>query len=889
MAESLPASRTPTARSGAIYTSADLLSKLIESETAHAIKPYQDALDVLQRRLEAQNNASVDQSTLELSALKAALEDSGLALVQSDAEGRSTLDFIGESGKLVAFLSAGMQRLSPNEKSPHITPATIVNVLVEGFTDCQRRLDEAYQQHPSVLQENADLKKLLEHQDAAAKAAAALLAGDVLKEQRKVSALAIGMTALRDQAQSLTASVVAARADSDDWKAKCEAAEAERDALKLLLSTTKGNLVSARSDLEIWKSKCLEAEADLKTSKDSEGNLRTVQAEGEKWKTKCLQLEADLKVVTEEKKQELANFRSELNDRTGKNLAAIANHKKEMDEIKKARDESNQKLRTSRAEVDEWKGKFLLAEANLKVAEDEKNASAHLQTFPQEDRMKLEEDLKAAKTELTDWEAKAVAWDTERNQCASQIARASTLISQFRSEVSNLKTRSQELEMERDSLKAAREADNALAFANKNALVAELEDLRKKHNPVATAAPKASSSMFIKSRPAAARTVLPNKPSSLPEKPSQLPPPIAPPHPAAPILATPFAPRRVVSSSSATTSTLKTPDQSSSPASTPTDHVGCLNGRVSIRKNVAASSSIPISSPVTSTAPRPPMSASGSNSKTVDPRKPPRLAQSSPAVPPPIFAGDGSDTDSFDVLGTTPGLSRLGGMGSRQSNSPSTLPTKSTATSSATGSTPKPKRAVGPRKPPQLAQSSPVVPPIVAAESSVLANFDALDTAPGLTQLKGIGKLQSNSPSTSFTQSAPAPSKASKPPSSKRFAEDAPESTPAAKKRAPLTPPSTSYGKTIPEYQESVNAFEAFDARRTKRPAPSPLVSERAKIPRVETPPEKPTQPRAAADSTTPSNPRRTAPSSRGPPGTFTRPPTVIHAPRSARQKASQT
>ncbi|KAF7351347.1 hypothetical protein MSAN_01566200 [Mycena sanguinolenta] len=906
MAETLPASRKPTARSGAIYTSADLLSKLIESEIAHATKPYQNALDALQRKLQAQNKASVDQSTaVELCALKAALEDSGLALVQSDAGGRPTLDFIGESGKLLALLSSGMKRLSPDEGLPPITPATIVKVLVEGFADYQRQIEEAHKQHPGVLATNIDLKKQLDQRDAAAKAEAVRrdaertqLEGEVLEKQKKVSALTNAVTALRDQTQSLTVGIVSARAESKDWKAKHHAVETERDALKLSFNATEGDLASSRSDLDLWKSKCLAAQADLKTLRDGERNLRALQAEGEKWRTKCLQLEADLKTATEEKEKGLANAQLEMNKLTAKGLANIANVKKTMEGIKNARDESNEKLRASRAEVDEWKRKFLLAQANLNVAEDEKNSLANLQTSLQKDKTKLEEDLKAAKTELADWTAKAVAWDTERKQRESQTIPTSTLISQPRSEVPELRTKLQEVEMERDSLKAAQEADNALALANNNLLMAELEDLRKKHNPVvATGAPKTSSSMFIKSRQAPART-------GLPDKPSQMPPPIASQHPSTPIIAVPIAPRRTASSPSATATTSKAPDQSSSPSSTPTPALGRvvgLNGRVSVRNNATVSSSSPISSPVTSSAPRPPVSAAGFNSKTVDPRKPPQPVQSSPALPPPIFAGDNSDVASLDVLGTAPGLSRLGGISSRQSNFPSMSP----AASSAAGSNSKPKSAVDPRKRPQRTQSSSVVPlPIVAADSSVRADFDALGTTPGLERSR---QSNSNSPSTSTAVSSvssgsgqskasartPAPSKTSKPPSSKpssskRSAEDGPESTSPVKKRAPLASQSTSYAKSMPEYQESVDAFEGFDQRRTKRPAPSPLVSERVKVPRVETLPEKS---KAAKLDNTPSNPRQIAPSSRGSPSTFSRAPTVIPTPvtpRSARQKASQ-
>ncbi|KAJ7247896.1 hypothetical protein B0H12DRAFT_1124461 [Mycena haematopus] len=81
---------------------------------------------------------------------------------------------------------------------------------------------------------------------------------------------------------------------------------------------------------------------------------------------------------------------------------------------------------------------------------------------------------------------------------------------------------------------------------------------------------------------------------------------------------------------------------------------------------------------------------------------------------------------------------------------------------------------------------------------------------------------------------------------SKRPAEDAPASALTAKR----TP---NPSKTMPEYQDAMDAFDQFQARRAsasaKRSAASPLISERVKVPRVEKAVDKPAI--AKPDSTT--------------------------------------
>jgi chromosome segregation ATPase len=70
---------------------------------------------------------------------------------------------------------------------------------------------------------------------------------------------------------------------------------------------------------------------------------------------------------------------------------------------------------------------------------------------------KLEADLEAAQTALTDWAAKAAAWDAERNRHKTQTARNSALIGQFQAELTSLKIKLREVEGERDAFKSERD------------------------------------------------------------------------------------------------------------------------------------------------------------------------------------------------------------------------------------------------------------------------------------------------------------------------------------------------------------------------------------------------------------------------------------------------
>ncbi|KAF7360216.1 hypothetical protein MVEN_00750400 [Mycena venus] len=680
----------PTTRSGAIYTNAGLLYELIESEVAHAIKPYQDALDSLQLQLHARNNGGIDLDTVslltqnaeraeaELNALKVALEESGIGVVVPDAaEGRPHIP--------------RKSRLSP--------PATIVQVLVE----------------------RDDLMKKLKQREAAAEAETARRDAEQKKleeaitgENNKVVALTNALGILRGQAQSLATRVASAHVQSYEWKGKFETMEKERDALKVLLDTAEGNLDSARSNSAMWMSKSTEVEA---AKDDSEGKLRTVQAEADEWKTKCLKVEAELKTVTDK----TAMAQSDLDMWKTKCFAAEA-------DFKTARDENDEKLKAIQVEVDEWKAKCLVVEADLKAAEDENNKLAGRNST-------LEEALKAAKKDFTDWTAKGAAWDTERKRHKSQTARNAALISQLQSKVPELEAQLKDAEAERDSLKEKLQTDNAQSLAKNDASTAEVDEMKKKA-ATATANAKIPSGMFIKPRPPSLRPPLP--PAQM-----AMSPVTSPQTPASIAAASPFgfAPsRRALSTPSASaapiasTSSAAAPDsplrtslsdklqpaqavltpwsytestqsQSQAQPLTQTQTLALgpvvgLNGRTSVRKNIsaaAAGSSSPAPSPPIPSGPRP--STSGSKAKTG------KTPTSQPRAPPPLAGSSGGGSLlGEDVLGTAPSLSRgKARMAPKEDGTTSPTPAttgkrpalasqsnSSNSTSSASTSTPKP-------------------------------------------------------------------------------------------------------------------------------------------------------------------------------------------------------
>ncbi|KAJ6557999.1 hypothetical protein B0H19DRAFT_125376 [Mycena capillaripes] len=429
MAESSPAPvGKSTARSGAIYTSADQLYQLIESEIAYAIKPYQDALDSLQRQLDARNapsTASIDHQTAssivaqsiehadkELGALKSVLEESGLGV--ASVAGRPILSFIGESATIVSALEAELKRFSPNPDTvAPISPSSIVQVLVQGFSECKRRLDEAHRRYSNAFTERDDLKKTLVQREGTITAGTAertRLETLVNEENAKVVALTKALGVLRSEAQTLALRIASARTESDEWMGKYHAVEAERDSLKVARDTSEGKLDTAQADVDMWKAKYLAAEADLKSVK-AEG--ATIQASVDEWRIKHLAVATELKTTKDDGEAKLAALQSEVETLKARSLKADA-----------GRDTAESALREANRRTEEVRAAALTG-----IAEWEAKGAA--------------------------WDTERTAWDTERTRHKSQSARNAALITQLQAGVHQSETKLRDSETEQNTLKAA--------------------------------------------------------------------------------------------------------------------------------------------------------------------------------------------------------------------------------------------------------------------------------------------------------------------------------------------------------------------------------------------------------------------------------------------------
>ncbi|KAJ7760812.1 hypothetical protein B0H14DRAFT_2973499 [Mycena olivaceomarginata] len=474
---SAPPGGKPTNRSGAIYNSADLLYSLLESEVENAVKPYQAALDSAHRQLHAlgalnngnHNNASINPGAeMELRALKAALETSGLGLVISD--NHPTLRFIGENGKILSVLDSAIKSFSAKpETVPPISPATIVSVLVEGFAECNRRLDVSSQQYATLRAEKDALSTELAQHEASRT--------QLAEERKKVAALTEALGVLRAEAVKLAAWTTSKhKAAEDEWKKKHHAVEAERDSLKRVLDTTEAQRGSSQTDLDAWRAKCLAAQADLKSCRD----------EADEWKAKYLALEVESKAAKLE---------------SDAKLAAKPQHPRRMeDQVFRTRGgsasiECGEVGRTGRSQCGSGHGQSGRRVGAVgpghgeggvcyppnrqgrgrrrsthvagrgggvegtrgRVEGARKDHTSSLQSSVSA-KEKLEADLEAAQTALTDWAAKAAAWDAERNRHKTQTARNSALIGQFQTELTSLKIKLREVEGERDAFKGERDA-----------------------------------------------------------------------------------------------------------------------------------------------------------------------------------------------------------------------------------------------------------------------------------------------------------------------------------------------------------------------------------------------------------------------------------------------
>ncbi|KAJ7031960.1 hypothetical protein C8F04DRAFT_1235623 [Mycena alexandri] len=592
-------SEPPTTKSGAIYTSAERICKLIEDETAFAIKPYQDALEALQLQLSTQAGTSVDQSAAatltqalrraehDLDAVRRILEESGMGILLDVASGKGSLCFVGEREEVISAFNEEIRRFAPSPEETHpISPATIVHVLAQ----CKERLEEAHTKYSNVFTERDELKRKVAQRDATmetAKNAHSELETSLKDTQANV-------VVLIDEIQRMAANLVSVRAETADWKTKYQTVETERDSLKTVIDVNAKELVSTQTDLSLWKAKHLAAEADLETAKeDSGGELGKLQVEVDEWKKKCLALEEGMKVAVDEIKSEKETLRSE--------LAAI------------------------QSEADSWKTKVLAADTDRDTAQSALR-DANTESLELAD---------TAKTDLAEWTAKAAAWEIERSRHKNQTARNAALITQYKSEIPKLEAKLRDVETERDQLKEALQAENVQASAKK----ALLTELKKEEKKLATAAagnsPKIPTSMFHKPRAPPIRSI-PDKPAS--------PIPAAPRGPAStdasPMSSSPPKPtsRRSFGIPSGSSSTAA-PDQSQTPARGPV--VG-IQGGVSVRRNIPGNHGTP------SGTQRPSAEASGS-----------KVAQRkavAPPHPPPVLTPN--STGGGEVLRGAPSLSR---------------------------------------------------------------------------------------------------------------------------------------------------------------------------------------------------------------------------------------
>ncbi|KAJ7774465.1 hypothetical protein DFH07DRAFT_937109 [Mycena maculata] len=566
-----------TARSGAIYTSADLIYEVIEAEIANAVQPYKKLLHTLKHKLdttEAENSRLVQSSgtslqhvTNQLGALKATLAENGLGI---NADG--TLCFIGERANMILTVN---EQVKPYATNPAdfklISPTTIVEVLVQCLNDCAQRIEEVLVKNAAVSHERNGLQEKLRCRNAAVEADtrrwdAQRLQLERSKEEQEmtITALTDQLGALRSEMHALEVRISSARAESNEWKAKHQAVETERDSLKSDVATSDGMRVSAEAALEVWKAKSLAAEADLKTAKDeSDTKLSTMQAAVDEWKAKCLAAGTDLKTAKDESDVKLLAMQTAVGESEARCFAAE-------EELKTAKKEGENTLAVAQAEVDTWKTRSLAADKERDAAQSAlRDASA-----------KHADESDTMKTELTQWEARGVTWDAERTRHKTQSARNAALITQLKSDIPKLETRLREAETERDQLRVSLATENEQSLTRINALVAEAEELKKKLSalpaPPKPSSPKPSPSMFIKPRtqPSALRPI-PDKP------PSQGPPSLSPRIPES-TQATPMSPQAYQRSFSSASSTTVSPDQTSPGA--PLAPVVALQGGNPVRR-----------------------------------------------------------------------------------------------------------------------------------------------------------------------------------------------------------------------------------------------------------------------------------------------------------------
>ncbi|KAJ7817101.1 hypothetical protein B0H14DRAFT_3474859 [Mycena olivaceomarginata] len=254
--------RSPATRSGAIYSSANLLYQLIEEEI-----PPQQALE---------NTAlmqSAESSEKELDALKGILAENGLG-VGSMPSGRASLHFIGDRAKLVGDLADEIERFAPEPSQP-FSPVSLVQSLAQCCYDRNRRLGAAHWRYTNASAERDHLKRTVALRDATLEsetghwsAERTKLEADLKEEQAKVAALTAALSELRNEEQAINARLLTAQSESRDWEAKYHALETEFDSLTDVKVNLAEQADAAKTELAQWTIKAAAWDADQRQHKD---------------------------------------------------------------------------------------------------------------------------------------------------------------------------------------------------------------------------------------------------------------------------------------------------------------------------------------------------------------------------------------------------------------------------------------------------------------------------------------------------------------------------------------------------------------------------------------------------------------------------------------------
>ncbi|KAJ7634648.1 hypothetical protein FB45DRAFT_471071 [Roridomyces roridus] len=451
-----------SSRSTSIYKSAEQLYALFDAELAHHVRPYElnihtlnEQLSKLSRQLETaeRRNAQLSQDPTSSNSPNAVAQE--LAALKSLLN-ENGMGVVSTAGRPELSFVGDHARLASqiDEQAKHFVPdPTQYKALSPSsfVSTLTACITECSSRLKTALTQNAALLR----ECIGLKATVAKRDADMEAATQRWETQRVQLeTSVQEEKKSrgdLEVRLLSLRAQSDKWKSQYESAEAARDTLKTALDASEAKLGSTQTELDTWKDKCLAAEADLKT----------------------------------------------------------------------AQDESNAKSLSMQAEIDKWKNDYLAAEGRLEKdrvdvlgAAEERNTWKELARTAGEQRDTAQgalrdanEQLDASKTELAEWEAKGRAWDAERTEHEDNA--------ELNAKLTDVEAKLLEAEMERDQLQATLTTDNTESLARNTALMAEIEELKKKKPTNAkTKTPKTQATMFI-NKPG---VQLPGKPGSSPAK-----------------------------------------------------------------------------------------------------------------------------------------------------------------------------------------------------------------------------------------------------------------------------------------------------------------------------------------------------------------------------------